>query len=146
MLPGAQIVLAAFGSRFGCGPAPSKDISLNNNMENDPPIASLAPPMFATEPPTIVTDPPTIATTAPPPPPETKPLRLSHDGINLDMPLYYNENGGNYYHTTDMCSAVGADYLPLIVKLIYEDLSVGKFKNIPCYLQPQPTEGQCHTA
>lgn len=126
----ALTVLAVFGSRFGYGPAPGKDISLNNNTGNEPPIASPAPPTFATEPPTIATQPPTIATTAPPPPPETKPLRLSHDGINLDMPLYYNENGGNYYHTTDMCSAVGADYLPLTGKLIYEDLSVGKFKSL----------------
>lgn len=114
----ALIVLAAFGSHFGYGPAPCKDISLNNNTGNEPSIATLEPPTFAT--------------TAPPPPPETKPLRLSHDGINLDMPLYYNENGGNYYHTTDMCSAVGADYLPLTGKLIYEELSVGKFKSLKC--------------
>ena len=125
------IVLSAFGNGtgIGFGPFGNKDITLNSNMGNEPPIAAPALPTFATETPTIATQPPTIATTAPPPP-ETKPLRLSHDGINLDMPLYYNENGGNYYHTTDMCSAVGADYLPLSGKLIYKELSVGKYKSL----------------
>lgn len=46
------------------------------------------------------------------------------------MVLYYNENGGNYYHTTDMCPAVGDDYLPMTGTLIYEQLSVGKFKSL----------------
>lgn len=94
-----------------------------------PPAVTVGPPTIATEPTTLPTEPPTIATTAPPPT-EPKPLRLSHDGINLDMVLYYNENGGNYYHTLDMCTSVGADYLPLTGKLIYEDLSVGKFKSL----------------
>jgi len=126
------IVLAVFGNGTGTGFGPfgNKDITMNSNMGNDPPVVPPEPPAVATEPTTIPTEPPTIATTAPPPPPETKPLRLSHDGINLDMQLYYNENGGNYYHTTDMCSAVGADYLPLTGKLIYEELSVGKFKSL----------------
>ena len=126
------IVLAAFGNGtgIGFGPFGNKDITLNSNMGNDPPVAALESPAVVTEPTTIPTETPTIATTAPPPPPETKPLRLSHDGINLDMQLYYNENGGNYYHTTDMCSAVGADYLPLTGKLIYEELSLGKFKSL----------------
>lgn len=134
------IVLAAFGNGTGTGFGPfgNKDITLNSNIGNDPSVAAL-------EPPAVVTEPPTIATTAPPPPPETKPLRLSHDGINLDMQLYYNENGGNYYHTTDMCSAVGADYLPLTDKLIYEELSLGKFKSLKrCITCSAPVRPHTH--
>ena len=82
----------------------------------EPPVVSAEPSTIATEPTTIPTQPSTIATTAQPPP-ETKPLRLSYDGINLDMQLYYYKNGSNYYHTTDMSSAVGADHLPLTGKL-----------------------------
>lgn len=126
----AMVLLAVFGNGIGFWPAEDIDITLSGNGDDLPPAVTVGPPTVATEPTTIPTEPPTIATTAPPPPPETKPLRLSHDGINLDMQLYYNENGGNYYHTTDMCSAVGADYLPLTGKLIYEELSVGKFKSL----------------
>ena len=46
---------------------------------------------------------PTPAST---PTPTNKPKRLSLDGIDLDMVLYYNENGESYYHTSDYCSAV----------------------------------------
>lgn len=128
------IVLASFGNSGNLGPGVGSDILMNSGGEKTQmempkfptvPAESVTEP--TTEPTTVPTEPPTVATTAPP---ETKPLRLSHDGINLDMKLYYNENGGNYYHTTDMCSAVGSDYLPLTGKLIYEELSTGKFKSL----------------
>lgn len=126
------IVLASFGGRISFGPFADGDVLLSDNAEDGAQIILPAAPVVTTEPSTTPTE-ATTEPTEPPttvPPPETKPLRLSHDGINLDMPLHYNENGGNYYHTTDMCSAVGADYLPLTGKLIYEDLSVGKFKSL----------------
>jgi len=61
---------------------------------------------------------------------ETGTLRLSHDGINLDMVLYYNENGGHYYHTTPTCSSTTAEYHPFTGTLIYEELSTGKYKSL----------------
>lgn len=46
--------------------------------------------------------------------------------------LYYNPDGGSYYHAVDNCSSVNAKYLPLSA-FYYGDLEKTKFKNLkPC--------------
>ncbi len=46
--------------------------------------------------------------------------------------LYYNPDGGKYYHAVDNCPSVGAQYLPLTA-LNYTDLNSTKFKSLlPC--------------
>lgn len=87
---------------------------------------------------------PTVAPTLTPQP-FVKPKRLSHDGIDLDMILYYNENGGSFYHTSEYCTAVDFKYLPLTGTLIYEDLSTGKYKLLQrCTTCGAPTRPHTH--
>ena len=46
--------------------------------------------------------------------------------------LYYNPDGGKYYHAVDNCSSVGAKYIPLS-PLYYSDLNSTNFKSLmPC--------------
>ena len=46
--------------------------------------------------------------------------------------LYYNPDGGKYYHAVDNCSSVGAKYIPLS-PLYYSDLNSTTFKSLmPC--------------
>ena len=43
--------------------------------------------------------------------------------------LYYNSNGGKYYHSMPNCPAVDERYWPLD-KFYYSDLNTAKFKNL----------------
>ena len=49
-----------------------------------------------------------------------------------DMLLYYNPDGGKYYHSTPECSAVKSKYYPL-TSFKYSELDTGMFKKLePC--------------
>lgn len=122
------LVMGVFDIGPGLPPSGGGNISLQGNVDNQLPIVITEPPAVATQPAVIIVEPEEIVTL--PPPTKPKPKRLSHDGIDLDMPLFYNENGGKYYHTSDMCPSVGESYLPLTGTLIYEQLSVGKYKTL----------------
>ena len=46
--------------------------------------------------------------------------------------VYYNPQGGLYYHSADTCPKVASQYEPL-TPLYYKDLNSGKFKTLnPC--------------
>lgn len=46
--------------------------------------------------------------------------------------LYYNEDGGKYYHSVSDCDAVNKKYIPL-TSFYYKDLNTDKFKGLnPC--------------
>lgn len=62
----------------------------------------------------------TLRTTVTPvPPPDTK--------------LYYNPNGGNFYHASPDCDTVNSEYLPLQGSFLYRDLKEYQNKNLqPC--------------
>ncbi len=46
--------------------------------------------------------------------------------------LYYNDDGGTFYHADPQCPKVNAKYLPM-VSFYYKDLNTTKFKNLlPC--------------
>lgn len=50
-----------------------------------------------------------------------------------DTILYYNADGGRYYHIDPNCPSVGAKYRPLTAMFYYRDVSTTKLKNlIPC--------------
>ena len=47
--------------------------------------------------------------------------------------LYYNKDGGSYYHADKNCSKVADKYLPLTGTFKYSELNDGKYKNLkPC--------------
>ena len=55
-------------------------------------------------------------------------------GRQMEIPsddelLYYNANGGNYYHSTDSCPGVRSQYLPLTA-FTYGELDTGKFASL----------------
>ncbi|MDD4080417.1 MAG: hypothetical protein PHP02_03255 [Eubacteriales bacterium] len=53
--------------------------------------------------------------------------------VSPDTILYYNADGGKYYHADPNCSSVGAQYRPLTAMFYYRDVSSTKLKNlIPC--------------
>ncbi len=53
--------------------------------------------------------------------------------VSPDTVLYYNSDGGKYYHINAECPSVGAKYRPLTAMFYYRDVSSDKFKNlIPC--------------
>ena len=43
--------------------------------------------------------------------------------------LYYNADGGKYYHATNICEAVDQQYWPL-TGFYYSDLNTTAFKNL----------------
>ncbi|NLO14018.1 MAG: hypothetical protein GX124_07820 [Clostridiales bacterium] len=53
--------------------------------------------------------------------------------VSPDTILYYNADGGKYYHADPNCSSIGAQYRPLTAMFYYRDVSSTKLKNlIPC--------------
>ena len=47
--------------------------------------------------------------------------------------LYYNPDGGSYYHTDPDCTSIGAKYRPLTASFRYSQLNEEKYKNLkPC--------------
>ncbi len=53
--------------------------------------------------------------------------------VSPDTILYYNADGGRYYHLDANCSSIGAQYRPLTAMFYYRDVSSTKLKNlIPC--------------
>ena len=71
--------------------------------------------------------------------------RITHDGISLDMTLFYNPEGGSYYHAKDDCPSVNTKFLPLKGSLIYEQLTMNKFKSLkPCTVCSAPVRPHAH--
>ena len=53
--------------------------------------------------------------------------------INPKTVLYYNKDGGSYYHADKNCSKVADKYLPLTGTFKYSELNDSKYKNLkPC--------------
>ena len=47
--------------------------------------------------------------------------------------LYYNKSGGRYYHTTNDCSSVASQYLPLTGSFTYKDINKSPYNKLePC--------------
>lgn len=51
-------------------------------------------------------------------------------GVRSDTLLYYNQDGGEYYHIDPNCSSIGARYKPLTATFYYRDVSNDTFKNL----------------
>ena len=52
---------------------------------------------------------------------------------DLNKRLYYNPDGGSYYHASDMCTKVAQKYLPLKGTFLYSQLNDPEFKDLkPC--------------
>lgn len=47
-----------------------------------------------------------------------------------DTVLYYNDDGGEYYHLDPNCSSIGSKYKPLKATFYYRDVSSETFKNL----------------
>lgn len=47
-----------------------------------------------------------------------------------DTLLYYNQDGGEYYHLDPNCTSIGAKYKPLKATFYYRDVSSETFKNL----------------
>ena len=57
----------------------------------------------------------------------------SSQAVRSDTMLYYNQDGGEYYHADANCSSVGTKYKPLKAMFYYRDVSSEQFKNLkPC--------------
>lgn len=53
--------------------------------------------------------------------------------VNPSTTLYYNPDGGSYYHADKNCSRVNAKYLPLSGTFLYADINNSPYKNLqPC--------------
>lgn len=52
------------------------------------------------------------------------------DAVRSDTLLFYNEDGGEYYHIDPNCSSIGARYKPLKASFYYRDVSSETFKNL----------------
>lgn len=52
------------------------------------------------------------------------------DTVSPDTLLYYNQDGGEYYHIDPNCSSIGAKYKPLTATFYYRDVSNDTFKNL----------------
>ena len=53
--------------------------------------------------------------------------------INPKTVLYYNKDGGSYYHADKNCSKVADNYLPLTGTFKYSEINDSKYKNLkPC--------------
>ena len=52
---------------------------------------------------------------------------------DMNLQLYYNPDGGSYYHKEQRCTKVGQQYLPLKGTFLYSQLNDPEFKNLkPC--------------
>ena len=49
--------------------------------------------------------------------------------VSANTVLYYNPDGGSYYHASENCSRVAAEYLPLS-PFYFSDLNSTKYKNL----------------
>lgn len=59
--------------------------------------------------------------------------------VRSDTVLYYNKDGGEYYHINPDCSSIGAKYRPLTATFYYRDVSNDTFKNLrPCHVCEAP--------
>ncbi len=54
--------------------------------------------------------------------------------------LYYNENGGSYYHLDQNCSSVNDEYLPLTGTFLYSDLTSYSSSLSPCLACSAPVD------
>lgn len=53
--------------------------------------------------------------------------------VRSDTILYYNQDGGEFYHFDPNCDSVGSKYKPLTAMFYYRDVSSETFKNLkPC--------------
>ncbi len=52
------------------------------------------------------------------------------DAVRSDTLLFYNEDGGEYYHIDPNCSSIGTRYKPLKASFYYRDVSSETFKNL----------------
>ncbi len=99
-------------------------IRLNNNWYVDPNSLSgtkvqITPVPGSEAAAAVVTAVPTAIPTPTPP-------------VTSETVIYYNPQGGKYYHSQDTCSAVASQYEPL-TPLYYKDLNSSTFKNLqPC--------------
>ena len=49
------------------------------------------------------------------------------------MVLYYNPDGGSFYHASDQCTKVAQQYKPLKGSFLYSQLGEDRYKNLkPC--------------
>lgn len=53
--------------------------------------------------------------------------------VRSDTVLYYNQDGGEFYHINPNCDSIGPKYKPLTATFYYRDVSSETFKNLkPC--------------
>ncbi len=58
-----------------------------------------------------------------------------------DTKLYYNENGGKYYHLDPNCSSINSKYLPLTSYFLYSQLDDEPYSSLtPCVKCGAPTQ------
>jgi hypothetical protein len=58
-----------------------------------------------------------------------------------DTKLYYNADGGKYYHVDPNCSAINSKYLPLTSYFLYSELDDDPYRSLlPCLKCGAPTE------
>jgi len=50
--------------------------------------------------------------------------------VRSDTVLYYNQDGGEFYHIDPNCSSIGTRYRPLTAMFYYRDVSNDTFKNL----------------
>ena len=146
-------VMGGSGSRTGQPGSSSNPQSPQNQQES---IASILTTNQPTAAPTAqVTIVPTAVTTAVPTamptqqptvvPQQASNQNVTHDGIALNMQLFYNTDGGSYYHVTDSCTSVNSKYLPLTGQLIYSELDDNKYKRLkPCPVCLAPVRPHSH--
>ncbi len=97
-------------------------IRINNNWYVDPNSLSGTKVTATTAPDGSVQSMTAAPTEAPTPTP----------AVSEETTVYYNPNGGRYYHLKETCDSVAAQYEPLS-PLYYKDLNSTKFKNLnPC--------------
>ncbi|MGI6689963.1 MAG: hypothetical protein ACOX63_03785 [Christensenellales bacterium] len=52
---------------------------------------------------------------------------------NPDMLLFYNADGGEFYHCDANCRSINAKYLPLTASFYYREINTEKYRNLkPC--------------
>lgn len=146
-------VMGGSGSRTGQPGSAGNPESPQNQQES---IASVLtthqPTAVPTAQATIVpTAAPTAVLTAMPTqqptavPQQSADQNVTHDGIALNMQLFYNTDGGSFYHVTDSCTSVNSKYLPLIGRLIYSELDDSKYKRLkPCPVCLAPVRPHSH--
>lgn len=56
--------------------------------------------------------------------------QLTTNTVSADTLLYYNQDGGEYYHIDPNCSSLGDKYKPLTATFYFRDVSNDTFKNL----------------